>query len=133
MRNYKELQVWQKTKNFAVTLYRVTEKFPRTEQFGLMSQIRRAATSVPANIAEGWGRQCTKEYIHFLTVARGSLMELETHLVIAGDLAYLNPDQLRDSQHEVEGIGQLLNRLIQALQARRASSPKPESQTPKPD
>jgi four helix bundle protein len=125
MRNYKELQVWQRAKNFAVSLYRLSEKFPQTERFGLTSQIRRAATSVPANIAEGWGRQSTKEYIQFLTVARGSLMELETHLIIAGDLSYLKPDQLKESQHEVEGIGQMLNRLIQALQARRGSVPKP--------
>lgn len=131
MRNYKELQVWQRAKNFAVNLYGVTEKFPRTERFGLTSQIRRAASSVPANIAEGWGRQSTKEYIQFLTVARGSLMELETHLIIAGDLLYLKPNQLEESQREVEGIGQMLNRLIRALQARRAFPPKPESQIPK--
>ncbi|MGD0697341.1 MAG: four helix bundle protein [Terriglobia bacterium] len=133
MENYKELVVWQRAKNFAVALYRATENLPRAEQFGLTSQIRRSATSVPPNIAEGWGRGSTKEYIQFLTVARGSLMELETHLIIASDLSYLKPDQLEKSQQQVESIGQMLNRLIQALQFRRGSSANPEPQTPNPD
>jgi len=89
VKNYKELEVWQKSKNFAVTVYRATEAFPRAELFGLSAQIRRAATSVPANIAEGWGRGSTREYIQFLLIARGSLMELETHLIIADELHYL--------------------------------------------
>jgi len=131
MKNYKELVVWQKAKNFAVALYRATETFPKTERFGLTSQIQRSATSVPANIAEGWGRGSTKEYIQFLTVARGSLMELETHLIIAGDLSYLKSDQLVNSQQEVESIGQMLNRLIQALKDRRSSA-KPETRIPNP-
>jgi len=122
LRNYKELEVWQKSKSFSVILYRATEIFPRVEQFGLTSQIRRSATSVPANIAEGWGRGSTGEYIQSLTIARGSLMELETDLIIATDLAYLKPEQLESFQREIEGIGQMLNRLIQALKARRSKA-----------
>jgi len=115
MRNFKELVVWQKSKQFAVQIYKATAAFPRLEQFGLTSQIRRSAVSVPANIAEGWGRGSTREYIQFLFVARGSLMELETHLTICHDLGYLKEEQVKKMQQEIEGIGQMLNRLIQAL------------------
>ncbi|MGO9274176.1 MAG: four helix bundle protein [Terriglobia bacterium] len=118
LKNYKELVVWQKSKQFAVELYRATENFPRSERFGLTSQIRRSATSVPANIAEGWGRGSTREYIQFLMIARASLMELETHLIISEELSYLKAEQLKEMQDEIEGIGQMLNRLIQALRAR---------------
>jgi four helix bundle protein len=119
VKNFKELEVWQKSKNLAVSMYRATEVFPRVEQFGLISQIRRSATSIPANIAEGWGRGSTGEYIQFLTIARGSLMELETHLMIAADLAYLKQGDLEKFQKQIEGIGQMLNRLIQALRTSR--------------
>ena len=110
--------VWQKSKHFAVEIYKTTGSFPHLEQFGLTSQIRRSAVSVPANIAEGWGRGSTREYIQFLLVARASLMELETHLIISRELGYLKEDQLRKMQEEIEGIGQMLNRLIQALRTR---------------
>ena len=118
MKNYKELEVWQKSKNFAVTVYRATEAFPRAELFGLSAQIRRAATSVPANIAEGWGRGSTREYIQFLLIARGSLMELETHLIVADELHYFKPGNVAAFLEEIKGIGQMLNRLIQALRDR---------------
>jgi len=118
LKNYKELEVWRKAKDFAVEMYRVTESFPRTEQFGLTSPIRRAATSIAANIAEGWGRGTTKEYIHFLLIARGSSMELETHLIIAADLGYLNEKQWDEIQSRIQGIAQMLNRLVQALKRR---------------
>ena len=118
MKNYKELEVWQKSKNFAVTVYRATEAFPRAELFGLSAQIRRAATSVPANIAEGWGRGSTREYIQFLLIARGSLMELETHLIVADELHYFKLGNAAAFLEEIKGIGQMLNRLIQALRSR---------------
>jgi four helix bundle protein len=122
VRNYKELEVWQKSKTFTVSLYRATEVFPRAEQFGLTSQIRRSAASIPANIAEGWGRGSTGEYVQFLTIAGGSLMELETHLIIAADLAYLKLEDLEKFQKQIEGIGQMLNRLIQELRTRRTKA-----------
>ena len=92
--------------------------FPDAERFGLTAQIRRAATSVPANIAEGWGRGSTKEYIQFLLIARGSLMELETHMIITQKLRYLSQEQLGAIQKEVEEIGKMLNGLIQSLRGR---------------
>jgi four helix bundle protein len=134
MKSYRELEVWRKSKDLAVQLYRATERFPRNEQFGLTAQIRRAATSCPANIAEGWGRGSTREYIQFLLIARGSILEVETHLLIAAELGYLTPDQLRGFQDQIENIGQMLNRLIQALRARQSvrSAPKPEPRAPSP-
>ncbi len=83
MKNYKQLNAWNKAVALAVQVCKVTKGFPSDERFALSAQIRRAATSVPANIAEGWGRGTTMEYIQFLLIARGSLMEVETHAVIA--------------------------------------------------
>ena len=96
MKNYKELDVWKKSVGLALTIYNVTNSFPTSEKFGLTSQMRRAATSVAANIAEGWGRGTTKEYVQFLLIARGSLMELETHAVISRGLDYLS--EVEDSR-----------------------------------
>ena len=90
MENYKELKVWQKSVSLCIELYGIVKKFPENERYGLITQIQRASTSVPANIAEGWGRGSTKEYIQFLHIARGSLMELETHLIIAQKLGYID-------------------------------------------
>ena len=118
MKSYKELEVWQKSVNLAIETYRMAKKFPNEERFGLTAQVQRATTSVPANIAEGWGRGSTKEYIQFLLIARGSLMELETHLIIAHQLDYLSKDELEQLQKEIENIGKMLNRLIQTLRAR---------------
>ena len=121
MKTYKELDVWQKAVDLAVEIYKVTERFPREEKFGLTGQARRAVTSVPANIAEGWGRGSTKEYIQFLLVARGSLLELETHLTIAERLQYLKQSQAVGLEAETTSIGRMLNGLIQALRARGLS------------
>ena len=118
MKNYKELDVWKKSVGLALALYKTTNRFPSSEKFGLTSQIRRAATSVPANIAEGWGRGTTKEYIQFLHVARGSLPELETHLIIALKLGYLGRAQSESAHRQLESISMMLNRLITALKAR---------------
>lgn len=124
MKDYKELEVWQKAVSHATQLYEITRAFPDTERFGLTSQIRRAATSVPANIAEGWGRGSTREYIQFLHVARGSLLELETHLIIAKKLGYLSDGQSADTGEQIESISMMLNRLISVLRGKdKASHP----------
>jgi len=118
MKDYKELQVWQKAVAFVTETYKTTQGFPGEERFGLTAQIRRAVTSVPANIAEGWGRASTKEYVQFLIVARGSLLELETHLIVARNLGYLNQAQLEAAQSRIEEIGKMLNSLIESLRSR---------------
>lgn len=79
MKSYKELEVWNKAVDLVMEVYKLTKDFPPEEKFALTSQMQRAAVSIPANIAEGWGRGSTKEYIQFILIARGSLMELETH------------------------------------------------------
>ena len=120
-RSYRELLVWQKAKALAVQVYRGTESFPRTEIYGLTSQLRRAAVSVASNIAEGQGRLTCGEFVHFLGQARGSLLELETQLDIALDLAYLNAKQHRLFADEIYQVLGLLNRLIESLREKRAS------------
>lgn len=88
MESYKELVVWQKAIELVTDIYEVTKSFPQEERYGLIAQIQRAAISVPANIAEGWGRGSTKEYL--LRVSRGSLAELETHLIISYKLDFIS-------------------------------------------
>ena len=88
--NYQKLEVWQKSRRLAVDLYRATRKFPREESFGLVSQIRRAAISIACNIAEGQGRTSLRETKRFVSFARGSVFELETQIVIAADLEFLD-------------------------------------------
>jgi four helix bundle protein len=119
VKSYEDLAVWQKSVALATRLYKATGRFPVDEKFGLISQIRRSATSIPANVAEGWGRGSTKEYIQFLLMARGSLMELETHLIISHNLGYLGPETLSASRSETRELGRMLNGLIDALRARR--------------
>jgi four helix bundle protein len=114
-RSYRELLVWQKAKTLAVQIYQATEQFPRTETYGLTSQIRRAAVSVASNIAEGQGRLTLGEFLHFLGQARGSLLELETQLAIALDLNYLKPQVHEKMDHEAYQVLGLLNRLIESL------------------
>jgi len=120
--NYKDLDIWKRSVAFTTELYKLTSRFPDTERYGLSSQIRRATTSIAANIAEGWGRGSTGEYIQFLTIARGSLMELETHLIVGCNLHFLKSDELNAALKQVEDIGKMLNRLIAVLRARRESA-----------
>lgn len=122
-RSYRELLVWQKAKALAVHVYKETDQFPRSETYGLTSQIRRSAVSVPSNIAEGQGRLTPREFHHFLGQARGSLLELDTQLAIACDLNYLQQQSFESlTQNAYEVLG-LLNRLIESLrQPRRAEA-----------
>jgi four helix bundle protein len=122
IQDYKELDVWKKSVALTTELYGLTSRFPDTERYGMSSQIRRAATSIAANIAEGWGRGSTGEYIQFLTVARGSLMELETHLIVACNLHFLKSDDLAAVLKPMKDIEKMLNRLIAVLRTRKARS-----------
>jgi four helix bundle protein len=119
-RTYRELLVWQKAKALATRTYQVTEPFPKPETYGLTSQIRRAAVSVPSNIAEGQGRLTVGEFLHFLGQARGSLLELDTQLAIALDLVYLKSDQYESLDGEIYQVLGLLNRLIESLRKGRS-------------
>jgi four helix bundle protein len=118
-RSYRELLVWQRAKALAAQIYRATEQFPKPETYGLTSHIRRAAVSVPSNIAEGQGRLTSGEFCHFLGQARGSLLELETQLAIALDLNYLQPDRYKALDQETCQVLGLPNRLIESLRKSR--------------
>jgi len=122
IQNYKELDVWKRAVALITELYRITSRFPDSERFGLVAQIRRAATSIAANIAEGWGRGSTKEYIQVLTIARGSTTELETHLIVARNLNFIRVEEFDRVLRDVEDIAKMLNRLITSLRNRRGES-----------
>jgi four helix bundle protein len=108
--------------NLAERCYQVTRAFPKEELFGLTSQIRRAAVSIPANIAEGQGRCHTKEFLHFLGIARGSLMELETHLLLSCRIGLMTNEQLAPVLDIAASISRMLTRLRQSLEQRVAGS-----------
>ena len=113
--SYRDLVVWQKSMRLVTETYLVTEAFPKSEMFGLTSQLKRAVISVPSNIAEGQGRDSTKEFLHHLSIAYGSLMEVETQIQIAANLSYImqsEADKLTDKCGEV---GRLLNGLLRSL------------------
>lgn len=115
VRHYRELKVWQVAMELAEQCYLVTREFPKEELFGLTSQIRRAAGSIPANIAEGQGRRSTKEFLHHLSIARGSLMEVETHLLLSRRVGMLNPEALERLLRTADEIGRMLSGLQSAL------------------
>lgn len=121
IRSYRELQVWQKSMELVVECYRVAEMFPKSETYGLASQLQRAAVSVPANIAEGQGRNHTREFINHLSIAYGSLMEVETHLQIAARLRYIDESLLDRLLLLSNEIGRMLNGLMQSLQRKLAT------------
>ena len=112
---YSDLEVWQAAMDLATHIYCATKTFPKEEIYGLTSQLRRAAVSVPSNIAEGKGRSSDKELIYFLGNSRGSLFEIETQVGIARRLGYLSAEQSEVISSQTSRVGQLLNGLIRAL------------------
>jgi len=115
VQHYRQLEVWQYGMQLAEDCYQVTRKFPREELFGLVSQIRRAASSIPANIAEGQGREHTKEFLHYLSLARGSLKELETHLILSQRVGLLAETNLEALLALSDRISRMLSGLRKAL------------------
>jgi four helix bundle protein len=115
IRSHRDLIVWQKAMDLVVSVYRATEGFPKSETYGLTSQIRRAVTSIPANIAEGQGRRLRKEFVYFLANARGSLWELDTHLESATRLGFLGQDVHRELQTRLDEVGRILNGLMRSV------------------
>ena len=114
--SYRDLIAWQKAKSLALDVYRCTRRFPKDEIYGLSSQMRRAAVSIPSNIAEGKGRYSRKEFLQFLYHARGSLLELQTQLSIARDLDYLDLAAFKSMESRTEELGRILNGLITRFQ-----------------
>ena len=115
MTNYRELLVWQKAMDAAEQVYRLVKLLPREEQFELSSQLRRAAVSIPSNIAEGQARNSTKEFVNFLSIARGSTAELETQLMLCVRLNYLQQNQIAPVFNLCDEISRMLTSLITKL------------------
>lgn len=114
-KGFRNLITWQKAYELALEVYEITQRFPRHEQYGLTSQMRRAAVSVSVNIAEGYERQYRKEYIQFLMIAKGSLGEFETYLLLAKDLGYLTDNKYNEISIRRQVVGKLLRGLIKSL------------------
>jgi len=116
--SYRELVVWQKAMELVSGVYKITTDFPKHEVYGLMSQMRRAAVSIPSNIAEGQARHSQKEFMHFLAIARGSLAELETQFFVAHDLGYTAGIRDTEFLELTSHVGCLLNNLCSAIERR---------------
>ena len=108
MQPYTELKVWQRSHALVLEVYRLSATFPQAERFGLTSQIRRAATSVPTNIAEGSRRRSSQDFAHFLNIAEGSLAEVDYHLLLARDLGYVGDDKIAPMRAEVDEISRMI-------------------------
>jgi four helix bundle protein len=115
---HRELTVWQKSVDFTTHIYRLTEKFPKAEIYGLTSQMRRAAISIASNIAEGAARRTSKEFIQFLTIARGSISEIDTHLEIVGRLGYVSPQNLDALDASLTELDRMLSGLVNNIRRR---------------
>ena len=122
MRPHDNLEVWKKAVDFVVNVYKETGTFPSDERFGLTSQIRRAAVSIPANIAEGAARQSDKEFGHFIAIAQGSCSELETELLIGSRLGFLAPAGYSTLRAEADAIGRMLVGLSKHLRQKGSRS-----------
>ena len=117
MIHWKQLHVWQNAHELVLEIYKVTLNFPREEIYGLTSQLRRAAVSVPANIVEGQSRHTTKEYISFLYNARASFEETRYHLYLARDLGYISNEKYQEVELKCVTVSKMLNKLIHSLQS----------------
>ena len=113
--SYRDLVVWQKAMQLVTDTYLIAATFPKAEMFGLSSQLKRAVISVPSNIAEGQGRDSTKEFLHHLSIAYGSLMEVETQIQIAANLSYVPQSQADTIFDKCGEVGRLLNGLLRSL------------------
>ena len=118
MRTHKDLDAWKLSVEWVVLIYQLTSTFPKEEVFGLTNQIRRAAVSIPSNIAEGAARNSNKELIQFLHISVGSQQELDTQFLIAKKLEYLTEDQYNEINIKIETVGKLLNGLIKYLKTK---------------
>ncbi|NEU73105.1 four helix bundle protein [Hassallia byssoidea VB512170] len=124
IRSYQDLQVWQEGMNLAEACYQLTRTFPKDELYGMTSQIRRASASIPANVAEGYGREYRAEYIRHLRIAQGSLKELETHLLLSAraGVGLTTTQAVNPILNKSESVGKLLRALIRSLEKKGVGS-----------
>lgn len=118
-KSYRDLEVWKRAMKLAKRIYQVTGKFPADERFGLTNQIRRAAVSIPSNLAEGHARSGAAEFSRFISIAMGSLAELETQIILSADLSYLDDEPANEILTELDEIGKMLRGLSKSIAARK--------------
>jgi len=118
-KSYRDLDVWQKSMRLAKRIYQVTRKFPGDERFGLTNQLRRAAVSVPSNLAEGHARFGAGEFSRFISIAMGSVAEIETQILLSNDLGYITSEISQEVLGELDAIGKMLRGLAKSIQRRR--------------
>lgn len=124
MAHFKELLVWQKSINFVIEIYKETESFPKSEMYGLVSQIRRATVSIASNIAEGNSRRSVPDYVQFLRISRGSCAEVETQLIISKNLGFLNEEKSLKLNQDITETSKMLIGLINSLKQSTNLPPK---------
>lgn len=124
IKSYRDLTVWQDSLKLAIAVYRATNSFPKHELYGLVSQLRRCSVSVPSNIAEGHARTSTKDYLRHVSIALGSLAELETQLILSTELTYLGSSSLRELLTTCDVLGRQLRSLQHSLSKRLENGPK---------
>jgi len=124
IKSFEELIIWQEARKFAYDIYELTKKYPQEELYGLTSQMRRAAVSVMSNIAEGFDRRTTKEFISFLIIARASMSEVQNDLYISLDLNYINTENFQINYDNAQKIAKLINGLITYLKSQTESYTK---------
>ncbi|MDX2113419.1 MAG: four helix bundle protein [Alphaproteobacteria bacterium] len=123
IQSYRDLDVWQKSRKLVGRIYKLTHTFPKEELYGLTNQLRRAAVSIPSNIAEGKSRRATRDYMRFLDIAYGSIAEVETQLFIACDLNYTTEKKITKLLEDYAEVGRMLNGLLSSLE-RKLNSPE---------
>ena len=116
IKSYKDLVVWQKAIELVSDIYSISKTFPAEEKFGLVNQLNRAVVSIPSNIAEGWGRESSKNYLQFLRMSKGSLMEVETLVIISRNLNYIGEENFKRISDKIEEVGKILQGLIKSIQ-----------------
>ncbi len=124
MKDFKELKIWHKAYELSLALYGASRAFPRKEIYGLTSQLRRAAVSIGANIAEGCGRRSDGELVRFLQIARGSASEVEHHLLLARDLKFLTANMHQDLEKRLQEEQRMLTSLVSSIQEKSGATPK---------
>jgi len=132
--SYRDLDVWKRSRELVKMIYVLTDQFPQSQRFSLCQQMQRAVVSVPSNIAEGQVKRATRDYMRHLNIALGSLAELDTQILLAMDLEFINTKQAENVLQECGIIGRMLNKLVSSLRRNleNAETPKPEAQSLEP-
>jgi len=115
MSDYRQLKVWERAHTLTLKIYKITDDFPKSELYGLVSQIRRASSSIPINIAEGCGSLHKKEFVRYLSIARSSINELDYELLLSKDLNYINGDTYNELLLEIKSIQKMINGLMKSI------------------